>query len=116
MWNAADMKNKTAKNIVLLSSCGVAYGATIVKARTKEIVMITVSITAVPRSKLTESLWFLDRNSRRHAALDSAPTDAAAAEPTTAEAAKKAGRSSIMTVTNITAGQLDQPQNRTTLR
>ena len=109
MWNAADIENKAAKNIALFSSCGVAYGATNAKARAKEIDMITVSATAVPRSKLTESFRPLDRNSRRHAALDSAPTDAAAAEPTTAEAAKKAGRSSIMAVTTITAGLLDQP-------
>ncbi len=109
MWHAADIETKTAKNIVLLSCCGVAYGATIVKARAKEIDMITVSATAVPRSNLTESLWPLDLNSRRHAALDSAPTDAAAAEPTTAEATKKAGKSSIMAVTTITAGLLDQP-------
>ncbi|HTY23916.1 MAG TPA: hypothetical protein VMC85_12340 [Desulfomonilaceae bacterium] len=48
--------------------------------------------------------------------MDSALTEAAAAEPTTADAAKKAGRSSIMAVTTITAAQLDQAQTSTTLR
>ena len=64
MWNTADVENKTAKNIALLSIFGVAYGATIVKARAKEIDMIMVSGPVVRRSKLTESLWPLGPNSR----------------------------------------------------
>ncbi|HTY23917.1 MAG TPA: hypothetical protein VMC85_12345 [Desulfomonilaceae bacterium] len=56
MWNAADVENKAANNSLLLSSCGVAYGATSVKARANEIDMIMVSATAVPSTELTESL------------------------------------------------------------
>ncbi len=56
MWNAADVENKVASNIPLLSTCGVAYGTISVKARANEIDMIMVSATAVPRTGLTESL------------------------------------------------------------
>ena len=55
-WTAADMENKAANNIPLLSSSGVAYGATSMKARANEIDMIMVSATAVPSTELTEGL------------------------------------------------------------
>jgi len=114
MWKAADVKNRAAKNTPLLSVCGLEYGSVIAKARAKEMVMMTVSATAVPRSRRTGSLRPLERNSRRQAALDSAPTEAPAADPTTAVAAKKTGKSSIMAVTTITAGLLGQIQSGTT--
>jgi hypothetical protein len=116
MWNAVDAENKAAKNIAFFSSCGVAYGSTTTKAKANEIDMITVSTTAVPRSNLIAGLCPLNCGSRRHAALDSAPTEAPAAETTAAEAAKKIGRSSIMAITFITADQLDQMKSRRTLR
>jgi len=113
MWNAAAVDQKAVNNIHLLVGCGVAYGATSVKARANEIGMMMVSATAVPKTGLAESLRPLGRNSLRHAALDSALTEAAAPEPTTAEATKKAGRSSIMAVTTITAGLFDQVRANT---